>query len=81
MGIGTTKECFQSVGRTPVEREELKMRERGVDIEKAVCLSIVAEIESEPADLSEGMHERRLVILSGEQSKFGGHGKGGGEGG
>ena len=32
MGIGTTKECIQSVGRTPVERKELKIRERGMDI-------------------------------------------------
>ena len=27
-GIGTKMEIFQSVGTTPVEREELKMRER-----------------------------------------------------
>ena len=48
---------------------------------KAVCLSIVAEIESEPAEWSIGMQERRLVMLSGVQSKFGWQGKGGREGG
>ena len=47
----------------------------------AVCLSIVAEIESEPADTSEGMQERRLVMLLGVQSIFGGQGKRGEEGG
>ena len=29
LGIGQTEECFQSMGRTPAEWEELKMRERG----------------------------------------------------
>ena len=56
------------------------MRERGMDIEYAVFLSIVAEIKSDPADLSEGMQERMLAMLSGVPSRFDGQGKGGGEG-
>ena len=36
MGIGVIVEDFQSEGRAPVEREELKMIERGAEIERAV---------------------------------------------
>ena len=39
----------------------------------------MAGIESEPVDLSDGMQEKRLAMLSGEQSRFGGQGKAGGE--
>ena len=58
------------MGITPAEREELKMRERGVDIDTAMSTSIVAGIESKPADFSGGMQERRLAMLSGVQSRF-----------
>ena len=58
LGIGTTVEVFQSVGKAPVEIEELKMMERGTEIEGAQKWSICAEIESGPADVSEGMRER-----------------------
>ena len=79
MGIGQTEECFQSMGRTSAEREELKMRERGVDIDKAVSTTIMAGIESKPSDILGGMQEKRLAMLSGIQSRLGGQGKGGGE--
>ena len=57
----------------------MERRESRLDIEKATYLSIVAEIDSEPADISEGIQERRLEILSGEQSISSGKGKGEGE--
>ena len=59
----------------------MERRERGLDIEKVAYLSIVAEIESEPAGVSEGIQKGRLEILSVEQSISSGQGKGGGEGG
>ena len=31
--MGTTVECFHSIGKTPVEREELKIKERGIEID------------------------------------------------
>ena len=71
MGIGQTKECFQSMGRILVEREELKMTERRLDIDKAVSTSIVVRIESKPADFSGAMQERRLAILSGRVDSVG----------
>ena len=36
LGIGIIVDDFQSEGRAPVEREELKMMERGAEIERAV---------------------------------------------
>ena len=59
----------------------MERRERGLDIEKATYLSLVAEIESEPADISEGIQKGRLEILLGEQSISSGQGKGRGEAG
>ena len=44
MGTRTTRECFQSVGDTPVAREEFNRRERGMDIEKVVYLTIVTKM-------------------------------------
>ena len=75
MGIGTIIECFQSVGNTPVERAELKMRERGTEIAIDVDLSILAEMISGPVNLSAGMKESQLMISSGDQRSSGGHGK------
>ena len=71
MGIGTTREYFQSVGSTPMEMEELKMRESRMDREKAIYLSFVVETKSEPADLLEDIHERRLEVLSGQSRSHG----------
>ena len=79
MGIGTIIEYFQSVGNTPVEREELKMRENGTEMAIDVDLSIFAEMVSGLVNLSAGMKERRLIISSGEQRSSGGQGKGGGD--
>ena len=43
------------MGSTTVEREELNIRERGIDMGKEVFLSMEAEIDSEPAELLEGV--------------------------
>ena len=63
MGIGVTKEVFQSEGRTLVQSEELKIMERGTEIDRALELSIFAEMESGPVDVSEGMLERSWETL------------------
>ena len=55
----------------PVEREELKIRERGSEILGAVLLSMIEEILSGPEAVSIGIREMRLKILSGLQSKSG----------
>ena len=39
-------EFFQSEGNIPVEREELKIRERGSEILRAVLWSMIEEIPS-----------------------------------
>ena len=52
-------EVFQSEGRAPVDREELKMMARGAEIEAAVECSIVADKESGPGEVSGGIQERR----------------------
>ena len=77
--MGTMVEFFHSEGRTPVEREELKIRERGSEIDWAVALSMLAEMASGPAEVSGEIQERRLAISSEEHSRSGGHEKGGGE--
>ena len=38
LGIGTTNEFFQSDGKVLVDNEDLKMRESGREIEKAVLM-------------------------------------------
>ena len=43
---------------SPVEREELNIRERRINMDKAVFLSMKSEMVSEPAYLSERMHDR-----------------------
>ena len=64
-----------SIGEGGVEDERKRSGYREGNV-----LSIVAVIESEPKDLSEGMQERRLA-MSDVQVRFGGQGKGGVEGG
>ena len=59
LGVGTMKDSFQSGGRVPVEREELKINVRGRDMEVAVDLSIWAEKESGHEEVSDGMEESR----------------------
>ena len=44
MGIGTILEFFQSEGKILVEKEELKIRERGSEILGAVLWSVIEEI-------------------------------------
>ena len=44
-------ELFHSQGRTPEQSDELKMMERGSEIDKAVDLSIVAEMASGPVEI------------------------------
>ena len=75
------RDSFQSKGRVPVEREELKINVRGRDMEVAVDLSILAEKELGPEEVSNAMEERRRAILSVEQNRSGGQEKGRGEGG
>ena len=74
-------ELFHSQGRTPEQSDELKMMERGSEIDKAVDLSIVAEMGSGPAEVSEGICGSKTCTSSGEQSKSKGGLNGGGEGG
>ena len=50
------------MGSTPVERKELNIREKGINNDEEVFLHMEAGIESEPADLSEGMQDRRLDL-------------------
>ena len=46
---------FQSEGRSAIINEELKIRERGIEIEEAVFLSIWDEIASGPGAVSGGI--------------------------
>ena len=71
MGIGTILEFFQSEGNIPVEREELKIRERGGEILGAVLWSVIEVILSGPEAMSTGIQEMRLQISSGSQRKSG----------
>ena len=57
-GMGTIKECFQSEGTQPKDRDKLKIWVRGETIEWAVCLSIQVEMKSGPEAESRG----RLAI-------------------
>ena len=59
LGIGVIRDSFHSVGRVPVVNEELKIIERGTEIEVAVFLSIRDEMESGPGEVSEGIRVRR----------------------
>ena len=69
MGIGTILEFFQSEGNIPVEREELKIIERGSEILGAVLWTMIEEILSRPQAVSIGIQEMRLQISSGLQRK------------
>ena len=71
MGIGTILEFFQSEGNIPVEREELKIIERGSEILGAVLWSMIEEIPSGSEAVSIGIQEMRLQISSGLQRKSG----------
>ena len=73
LGICTIMECFQSVGNTLVEREELKMRERETEMAIKVDLSMI----SGPVNLSARMKERRPMISCREHRSSGGQVKGG----
>ena len=52
--MGTMRDSFQSEGRVPVEKEKLKINVRGRGMEVAVDLSIWAEEESGPEEMSDG---------------------------
>ena len=47
--------------------------ERGTEIDRALALSIFAERESDPVDVSEGMLERSWETLSDVHKILGGH--------
>ena len=55
----------------PVEREELKISERGSEILGSVLWSMIEEIPSGPETVSTGIREMRLQISSGLQRKSG----------
>ena len=71
MGISTILEFVQSEGRIPVEREELKIRERGSEILGVVLHSMIEEILSGSEAVSIGIQEMRLQISSGLQRRVG----------
>ena len=71
MGISTILEFVQSEGRIPVEREELKIRERGSEILGVVLHSMIEEILSGSESVSIGIREKRLQISSGLQRRVG----------
>ena len=50
--MGTTKEFFHSEGNMPVEMEELKIIDKGSEIEGAVDFSISADMLSGPEEVS-----------------------------
>ena len=52
LGMGTTWECFQSEGKIPDLREELKIRDRGREGERAVGFSIWADMPLGPGEVS-----------------------------
>ena len=58
LGIGMILEFFQSEGKIPVKREELKIRERGSEILGAVLLSMREEILSGPEAVSVNRNTR-----------------------
>ena len=59
LGIGVTRNSFHPEGRVPVVNEELKIIERGTEMEAAVFLSIKDEIESGLREVSKGIRVRR----------------------
>ena len=59
LGIGVIRDLFQSKGTTPVVREELKMREKDIEIEGVVLMSIWERIESRPGAEPDGIRVRR----------------------
>ena len=78
LGIGTMEKDFHSRGMRPVERERLKMMDKGREIEGEVALSIRVEIASGPVALLGSKVEMKEVTDCSEHRKDSGH-LGGGE--
>ena len=52
IGNGTTWECFQPEGKIPVLTEELKIKERGREMDRAVGFSVWTNIPSGQGEVS-----------------------------
>ena len=64
-----------------MEREELKIKHKGREIDWDVNLIICADILSGPGEVSLGIEEISFAISSCVHRRCDGHGNGGGEGG
>ena len=51
LGFGTTWECFQPEGKLSVLRWELKINDRGREMERSVGFSIWTDIPSGPGEV------------------------------